>query len=180
MSRHGAPNLWFLHLAMPIFASLLIWALSGWQRAEVSRRAFRLTIPLFVFLWAVLLRVEGLAAFSYIGGPIRSVLLVALSCYTLVSNARHSWTPVWRADWFWVSTGLLLSFGARVVLTPISQALLASSPAEILRMYTVFDAIDVVATLLVSWGILCAKRESVSGGSSSPRSRSPAYSLPPS
>jgi hypothetical protein len=179
LSRHGAPNLWFLHLAMPVFPSLLIWALSLWQRSDVSRLAFRLTIPLFVVTWAILLlHVERLPDYSFVGGPIRSVLLVTLACYTLVTNARQSLNPVWRADWFWISSGLLLSFSARVVLTPISASLVNSAPAELIRMDVIFNAIDVIATLLVSWGVFCAKRESASGGFSSPHSRSRVFSRP--
>ena len=172
LSRHGAPNLWFLHLAMPVFPALLIWSLSLWQRSEVSRLAFRVTIPLFVITWAALLLwVEPLGAFSFVGGPIRSVLLVTLTCYTLVTNARQSMSPVWRADWFWITTGILLSFSSRVIRTPLSASLVDSARAELIRMDVIFNAIDVIATLLVSWGVYCAKRESASGGFSSLPSR---------
>ncbi len=164
---HRGNNLWVSHLGLPISASLLLWAFSLWQERDVARLTFRLAIPLFIVVWiGLLVFAENLQAFSRYGSPLRAILLVYVAAYTLVTRSVGAVEPVWREDWFWVAAGTLVSYGTSAIVTPLANLLLATSPGQLRRMYDVFNGVDVIANLLVTWGMLCARPRPISGGSS--------------
>ncbi|HSC31677.1 MAG TPA: hypothetical protein VLD17_08125 [Gemmatimonadaceae bacterium] len=162
----GHNNLWVSHIALPVTTGLLMWAFSLWQEDGVARMAFRLTIPLYVLVCLVLLlRVERLDHFSTYASPVGCLLLISMTAYTLVTGSLRSTEPVWRQDWFWVGSGLLLYFGGEVVLMPLSNILFAAH-LQLHFLYQVFGAVGIVSTLLVTWGMLCARPRPIYGGSS--------------
>jgi hypothetical protein len=159
------PNLWINHFTLPITTSILLWAFSLWQEGEVARMAFRIAIPLYVIVWLILsLTVERLDRFSNYASPISDLLLVCVAAYTLVTASLRSTEPVWRQEWLWIGSGILLYFGAEVVLMPLSNMLVASR-REMLFLYRSLAVIGIVEALLITGGMLCAGAHPNSGGS---------------
>lgn len=168
-SRH-VHNTWLNNLLMPVYTALFLWAFSLWQTGAVSRLAMRLAIPLFVVVWLVsTVLLSGVTRFPRVAGPIQSMLLVCVAAYTLVTAAMRATDPVWRHDWFWISAGVLLTYGTSTLLEPITGHLAYTHPATAKSVISIWNVIDGVASLLITGGILCARRHPISGGSSWPR-----------
>jgi hypothetical protein len=171
MKTHQLRNLWVRNLTMPLFTALVLWALSLWQVGAVSRLTLRLAIPLFVAVWVgilVLLR-PGLNQYNPHADVLQAVLLVCVSAYTLVSGALRAEEPVWRQPWFWVTAGLLLTYGGSAALAPVSVLLEHTSREQHLRVYAIFSSVDIVAHLLMTGGMLSAWPRPISQESFSPR-----------
>ena len=161
----GHNNLWVSRIALPVTTGLLLWAFSLWQEDGVTRTAFRLAIPLYVLVsLALLLWVERLDHFSTYASPVGCLLLIGVAAYTLVTASLRSREPVWRQEWLWIGSGFLLYYGGEVVLMPLSNILYAAHP-QLHFVYQIFGAVGMVSTLLVTWGILCARPHLVSRGS---------------
>lgn len=168
-SRH-VHTTWLNNLLMPVYTALLLWAFALWQTGAVSRLAIRLAIPLFVIVWLVsTVLIQGVTHFSRVAGPIQSMLLVCVAAYTLVTAGMRATDPVWRHDWFWISAGVLLTYGTSTLLQPITAHLAYTQPATAKSVISLWDVIDGVASLLIMGGILCARLHPISGGSSWPR-----------
>jgi len=168
-SRH-MHNVWLNNVLMPVYTGLYLWAFSLWQGGPVSRLAMRIAIPLFILVWFILTAfVDGITHFSRFAGPIQSLLMVSVAAYTLISVSARSADAVWRHDWFWISAGVLLTFGTSTVFQPIVGRLATAHPATAMSVIGTWDVIDGVASLLIMGGILCARWHPISGGSSWPR-----------
>lgn len=161
----GRNNLWVSHIALPVTTGLLMWAFSLWQEDGMARMAFRIAIPLYVLVCLVLLlRVERLDHFSTYASPVGCLLLIGMASYTLVTASFRSREPVWSQEWLWIGSGFLLYYAGEVVLMPLSNILFAAH-AQLHFVYQVFGAVGIVSTLLVTWGMLCARPHSISVGS---------------
>jgi hypothetical protein len=168
-SRH-VHNTWLNNVLMPVYTGLFLWAFSFWQIGAVSRLAMRLAIPLFVLVWFVLtVLMDGVTGFPRFSGPIQSLLLVCVAAYTLITASMRATDPVWKHDWFWISAGVLLTFGTSTLLQPITGHLAYTHPATAKSVISIWNVIDGTASLLIMGGILCARRHPTSGGSSWPR-----------
>jgi hypothetical protein len=180
LASQNRNNLWVTHLMQPVSTGVLLWAFSHWQKGDVARMAFRLAIPLYTIAWLGLqLFVERADRFSKYASPLSAMLIVCVCAYTLVSSSLRAEEPVWRMDWLWVSVGVLIEFGANVVLMPLSNLLLAS-PKELLFLYQLYGGVGVVANVIITGGVLCARPHPSSGGSSWPRPSWRPFSPPPS
>lgn len=168
-SRH-VHNIWLNNVLMPVYTALYLWAFSLWQTGAVSRLAMRLAIALFFVVWlASTVLMGGITRFPRVAGPIQSMLLVCVAAYTLVTAAMRATDPVWRHDWFWISAGVLLTFGTSTLLDPITGQLAYTHPATAKSVIAIWNVIDGVSSLLITGGFLCARRHPSSGGSSWPR-----------
>ena len=177
LHRH---NLWVNHVMLPFTTGLLLWAFSLWQESDVPRMAFRIAIPLYGLVWLVLqVAVERFDRYSTYASPISCLLLVCVAAYTIVSLALRSTEPVWRQEWLWIASGYMLYFGSEVVLMPLGNLLFAAGP-DLSRIYRIFTVCGLVATLLITGGMLCARPLLSSGGSSWPRRSWRPFSSPPS
>lgn len=161
----GNNNLWLRAASAPIQNAIMLWTLSLWQRQPVSRLAFRIAIPIFLFtLLALVPTVKETGTFDTVTGPFQALLLLAGALYTLVSNAAHDPGGVTRHDWFWVTLGASLYFGLRVALPPFATMLVASHPELVRLAYLLQAWSDIAAFLLIARGIWCPLPQARSGG----------------
>lgn len=169
-SRHQT-NLWLIHIFAPFEASILLYALSRWQTRELAQLTVVLCIPAFLLLWGALtLTAESLAQFPQYVKTVESILLVAVSAYTLVSRSRSLVQPLAEQDWFWVCVGLIIYFSMLAVLNPVANLLLERD--EMVLLMAVFEvnaALMILHNILFAWAIRCQQQQMNSGGSLSPR-----------
>src|SRR3712207_454400 len=72
----GNNNLWIRIVTIPIQNAIMLWTLSLWQRHTVSRLAFRIAIPLFLFaLLALLPALRDQRTFDTVSRPFQALLL---------------------------------------------------------------------------------------------------------
>lgn len=173
-------NLWLVHLGVPVQTGLLLAAFSHWQREEVERLTLRIALLGFLLIWAGLFLVEEPDSFTQFSGPLRSVLLVTVSAWTLIRRSQETTAPVARADWFWISTALLLYFATSALINPVSRVLMESAPHLVQQAFLTKATFNICLYLLVARGILCRMPLESSGGFWSPRPSSRSSSPPPS
>jgi hypothetical protein len=149
-------NHWIVHLGNPVTTVLLLLAYVWWVEGPIRQRALRIAAGAYVVVWAGLfLTVENAGTFSQYTGPLQALILMLVCAYALVYAAGSGPAPVWRRDVFWISIGLLLDFGTGLLLYPVSGVLAPEHPSLVLHALAAKDAINIVAYLLVTTGMLC-------------------------
>ncbi len=155
-ARHGASNLWLAYIIVPIGGVLALWALSFWQQREVAQLTFRIATVPFVLVWIVLtVGFESTSRFSLAAGPTAKLLSLGAAVYTLLTRSLRGRADLLRTDWFWVSAGMALYFGAASSLGPLSALLVDSDVPLLVRVYEVKAVIDILAFLLIARGVTC-------------------------
>ena len=169
LARHN--NHWTTYAFVPLQGAAILWALSLWQTRQMARLTIRATIPGFLAAWLLLvLLVEDTSNFSSIAEPVYSLLSLSAALYTLVSRSADATESLLGEDWFWICAGLSLHFGALVFLTPLGAALVRTNPDMILRALYVRAMVNVLAFVLITYGLLCPRPLQRSGRSFSPAS----------
>lgn len=177
LAEHRVNNLWLLHAGIPVQTALVLGAYSYWQVGELERLTLRFAIVGFLLVWMVLfVWFEEPRAFSRFSKPLQAVLLVSVSAWTLVRRAHESLEPLVRADWFWVTSGLLGYFAVGAVLSPVSHLLMQSAPDLVVKAFLGKAAFSILVYLAIARGILCRMPLETSGGFSSPLPSSPSSS----
>lgn len=171
LSEQNRPSLWLIHVFGPFEATILLYAMSQWQLRELPRLTIVMCIPAFLLLWGGLtLTTESLEKFPQYVKTVESILLVAVSAYTLVSRSRSLVEPLAQQDWFWVCVGVMIYFSMLAVLNPVANLLLElDSMVLLMAVFEVNAALIIVHNLLFAWAIRCQQQRVNSGGSLSPR-----------
>jgi hypothetical protein len=161
----GTSNLWLNYILVPLYNTIMLWALSLWQEDPVSRLAFRVAIPLDLLALAALIpAAKSASMFNQFTWPFQALVLLAGSLYTLVTRAIREPERVTSRDWFWVTLGTSLFFGFRVALLPFIELTLSSNQDLARFAYTVSAWADIVAYILIARGMVCPLPQARSGG----------------
>lgn len=164
ISRLSGNNLWYFTYAEPVEDVLLLWALSHWQVKQLARIAIRVSIPLVVVAYVLLIFATGeQSTYKTISHPFRALVFLLWTAYTLLSNLEHRPEGVWGRDWLWTSLGVMLYFGLFAAIDPIVAAM---DPADVGAMLFVYNARaigDVIAFVLIWRGMRCPLPISSSG-----------------
>lgn len=156
LGSRGVHNMFLSNLVAPASVTVVLWALSRWQTGDLSRLTMRLAIVPFLLLWTVLtLAVEDSSTFSRAADPMASIVGLGAAAFTLLARSLASQGDLPRRDWFWVTGGMALYFGASSALGPLSALLIASAPQLLVRAYELKAGLDIVAFLLIARGVVC-------------------------
>lgn len=159
-------NHWLNYLATPIAGALVLWGLSHWQKSSLAMLAMRLAVPLLGITWvAIVIRFENTKTFSLLAEPFAGLLILAAAIYTLTSRAFAETGNLFQQDWFWIAIGMAVYSGVAVALPPTSHWLLERHPELVIKAYEVRAAIEILALLLISRGMLCPTPAMPFGGS---------------
>jgi hypothetical protein len=169
LGRHHQHNAWVGEMTLPVLATALLWSFYRWQIGAVARQTVRVLIPLYLVATLILtLTVESLdSPFSLATNTITSVLILALSLYTLLTRTLAERGRLTRLDWFWICCGLALFYGSDVALEPFARAVMATRVDLVIAAMQFTSLIEVVAMLAITRGMLCPNQPLDSGGSSS-------------
>lgn len=161
----GTSNLWLNYILVPLYNTMMLWALSLWQEDPVSRLAFRVAIPLDLLTLAALIpAAKSASVFNQFTWPFQALVLLAGSLYTLVTRASREPERVTSRDWFWVTLGTSLFFGFRVALLPFIELTLSSNQDLARFAYIVSAWVDILAYILIARGMVCPLPQARSGG----------------
>jgi hypothetical protein len=162
-------NHWVLFVSNPLRVAAILMALSYWHSDAIPRLVLRYAIIPFVIIWCLLVfEVESFDQYSLVTAPFRSLLLLTASLGTLLLLVRHEEGNLFRNDWFWICTGLSLSYGTDVALDPLSRLLVGTHLGMLTSAWQLKMLIDIVVSLIIARGMLCPIPPRNSGGPSSP------------
>lgn len=171
LATRGINNMWVGYAFQPLIGAAALWALAHWQPTHTSRSALRYAVPLFVAVNVVLiLAIEDRRTFSLVAGPFHYMVLLLAALWTFLRLNLASEEEVWRQDWFWITGGLMLFAAASTAIGPLAWYFLEPRVELLHAMFNVRAAAHVAALAAITWGILWQKRQTFSGGSSSPLS----------
>ena len=116
LAFHKMHNLWLLNVFSQVEYGVWIYVFSCWQKKETSKKVFRFSLPLFPFIW-IGFKVSGVSIgeLYYYFSTIESVILVAVSVYTLYSL---------NSDPFWFCLCMMSLYMPNVPYAPEQQAML--------------------------------------------------------
>jgi hypothetical protein len=156
LGERGARNLWLYYILTPVSSAVVLIALSYWQSGPLWRLTFRLAILPLVLVWGVLTAaVEDTSAFSRAAAPTAKLITLGAAAFTLVAGSLRARGDLLRTDWFWVSAGMALFFGASSALAPLSALLVGTDPQLLNWAYEVKALLDILAFLLIARGVTC-------------------------
>jgi len=171
LASHHRNNHWVSYVSDPIFGGITLWILSRWQVSSVARLTLQLLIPLYLAtMLGLSLAVEQVDTYSLVTNAVTSLLLLALSLYTLLTCSLAERGRLTRFDWFWICSGMALFHGSDVAFEPFSRAMLASRVDLVFAAIELTSFIEIFAFLAIARGMLCPNPPLSSGGSSLPRS----------
>ena len=156
LGYHGTSNIVLFNLATPAGPALVLWALAYWQAGDLSKLTFRLAIVPFLLVWGVLtFAFESTSSFSSVAGPLTKLVGLGAATFTLLAGSRRVEGMLHCRDWFWISGGMALYFGAAAALSPLSALLVGETPQLVVRAYEVKSVLDVFAFLAIARGVTC-------------------------
>jgi hypothetical protein len=156
LGRAGSSNVIVLNFVLPLSGALVLLALSYWQVTELSRLTFRMAIMPFLLVWTVLtVAFNETSRFSGVAGPMANLVGLGAAAFTLLAKSRRASSPLQHCDWFWVSGGMALFFGAASALGPLSALLATEAPEMLVRAYELKSILDAFAFLAVARGVTC-------------------------
>jgi hypothetical protein len=156
LGSRGVHNIFLFNLVAPASVAVVLWALSRWQTGDLSRLTMRLAIVPFLLLWTVLtLAVDDSSTFSRAANPMANIVGLGAAAFTLLARSFALQGDLPRRDWFWVTGGMALYFGASSALGPLSALLIATAPQLLGPAYELKAGLDIVAFLLIARGVVC-------------------------
>lgn len=163
-------NLVLAQVSLPVEATLVLAALAEWQTHPIARATVRITIPLYWVVWTFAFFVfEGVGSYSTISGPLLGLLVLASALSAFVAQVQRDREPLLSATWGWTLPGLAMFFAINATATILMAEALAERDLALMVRATVLRAwIYLLATLVITWGILWPTRHQYSGRSSSP------------
>jgi hypothetical protein len=167
VTKFRGNNVLVLYLYIPPTLALILWVLSLWQEQRLWRTVYRIATALGLTLLPLLLlapRPGGLI--DDLGIPTLRLIGLAVALHLLVSRSARAVEPVAEKDWFWISLGVAIYFAGSVALQPFVAYARKSQPELLLPGYLIKAAVDIVAFLLITVGMLCTTPPTRHGGSS--------------
>jgi len=152
----GHSNLWLSYITLPGSCVLALAAFSLWQTRELLRQVIRAAIPVSLLAGiALVLLVEDTGSFSAIAAPMFALVGLGASLLTLVTRASDEPESLLRQDWFWITTGMALYFGALAALMPMARLLIGAHAELVNRAWQLWGASAIVANGAIAVGMLC-------------------------
>jgi hypothetical protein len=155
--RYGS-NAFTSQITLPLEVGLTLRILAPWQSTPAWRAWYDRA------LWAILLVVAALLiltdpeeTFDIWVSPLLSLLALAALVHTLVSRALRSDRALPDQDWFWVCLGMSLFWAVAVPAPPFLTAFLAAQWAGVVATLIGRGYLNIVAFLLISWGVVCPR-----------------------
>ena len=155
-AAHSIRNLWLYYWLAPIDGTILLWALSGWQRSDLARLTMRIAILPFVGTLVLLsILVEDTSFFSRVAEPLAGLVGLFAATFTLVACARRASGDLLRQDWFWVCAGVALYQATLSMIGPFSALLVGTDPAKVKLALQFDQALSILCFLAIARGMTC-------------------------
>ena len=159
-------NLWMAYFTRPVEVGLLLWILVPWQPTEMLKLGYTLAIPIMVTLVASLLMLTDPArTFHQWIAPFLGLMALVGSLHTLLHRSLVSRSPLPQQDWFWICLGFTLFWTGYTTIPVFASQFVNTHVDWVLTAYMVRSYADILAFMLMSWGILLSRRRAWAPGS---------------
>lgn len=140
-------NLWIGHAMIAIQTPLLLMAFADWADSAALRRGIRMAALLSVAGWIILtLAIETPGRFARVTAPLQAALFCIAASIVLIRRGLSTELSPSRADWFWISIGVLMLYGATAVYQPLLD-LFTTRGITAIPAWTVLKALTVLTVL---------------------------------
>jgi hypothetical protein len=164
-------NLWIGHAMIAIQTPVLLMAFADWADSAAFRRGIRLTALLSVVGWIVLtVAIEEPGRFARVTAPLQAALFCFAASIVLIRRGLSAELSPDRADWFWISLGVLILYSVTAVYQPLLD-LFTTRGVTAIPIWTVLKALTVLTVLA---NVLFARGLSLSAPSAARLSPTPA------
>ena len=157
LALNGVNNHWVSYLLTPLFGAAILVTLSYWHQSRSSRYSIRIAAAVLVGIAGILtLTLEDLTTFSNYASPLRSLLILGVSAWTLLDNWRssHRVSTWWREECFWVVIGFALYSAVSASISPLSALLTKYDVSMMFLLFQVKSVLMAISFILISVGIL--------------------------
>lgn len=149
-------NRWTSQWFLPVQFILLVLVYN--YSKDHDRTLFRLVGPLGLFALCYAFTLVHFYPiprwFAYVK-PTTALIIVILSCKSLIELIKHSSEPIGKEPMFWVSSANLLYFAGTAILYGLSKEIFSSS-LEVMRIaWSTQSVVNVASNILYIRGFLC-------------------------
>ncbi|HTK83009.1 MAG TPA: hypothetical protein VL633_12000 [Bacteroidota bacterium] len=142
-------NLWLMNLGFLVYAGIILWTFSMWQKNHAVKRIFRGAIAFFCLVWgAEFLISQNLFSYTVITKPTLDILFIAAACITIFQANNETDVPVVDQPKFWIGSGILLYYGGILTINLLSKELLGQSQDTLRAVLYIQPALNLAAHLL--------------------------------
>ena len=164
-TANSNPNLWLRAITHPLMQATMMWTLAQWQLRRVWRQVLLATAVVLPVVWLAIAWEEGIRSFGPNSGTLETIVLLAASLFTLVTRSAFATDRLVREDWFWASLGLSIYYATSAALWSFAQFAYPEHPDLIRLAWRTKATVDILAFLIISYGVLCPVPRQVSGSS---------------
>jgi hypothetical protein len=164
-TANSNPNLWLRAITHPLMQGMMLWTLAHWQLRSSWRRVLLVSAVVLPVVWLAIAWDEGLGTFGPTSGSLETILLLAASLFTLVTRSAFATDRLVREDWFWTSLGLSIYYATTAALWSFAQYAYPEHPELIRLAWRTKATVDILAFLIITYGVLCPVPRQASGSS---------------
>jgi hypothetical protein len=140
-------NLWIGHASIAVQTPLLLFAFSEWGDSTSIRRGIRIAAVVSLVGWVLLtIAVETPNRYARVTGPLQAAVFCLAASIVLIRRGLSSELPPSRADWFWVSLGILVLYSVTAVYQPLLD-LFTTKGITAIPAWTVLKSMTVLTVL---------------------------------
>ncbi|MEO8451278.1 MAG: hypothetical protein ABI647_15900 [Gemmatimonadota bacterium] len=166
LARHHIPNLIVNELSLPLSATLLLLGLRNLLTDRRERVLLGGFLVCFLIGWVIGI-VQGSPGrtFDRVADPVHGLLIISAAALVLLRRVARQRGSVLGQPWFWVCTGLMLNYGSRAILFPLSELYRDSRPDLLVLFFSLSAAKDILGNFLIGRALWLPAASRPSGGS---------------
>lgn len=152
-------NLWVANTSPMIYAVIILWMFSLWQRSRWLTKVLRACIVAYALVWFTeVVVLDGWQEFTVVTLPLQGYIFLTVSCLTIYQLNKDVEQPLLDLPQFWISAGFILFYGGMILITLVSNRLLQISEETLRQALLIQPTLSLIAHLLFTGGLRCQTR----------------------
>lgn len=136
--------------------------LSHWQQRKTTKRVFQASAAAFAVVWlGAKVFLEDWRMFDNFTAPLSSMMLISLSCYTLVQVVKENMLVLFGDVRFWVVVAILLIHSTQLMLYAPGNLLLQFPYEQSLNLWKIHWIAGILANIALMRAFLCNQTRSI-------------------
>lgn len=161
LKHNNVHNLWVANIGTIIDYSFFAYVYSKWELSATAKKLIFGSIPLFAVACITLMLYRGnFSEYETYTRPLASLVLLLLATVTLFRLSNNEHGSMVKDARFWISMGIVLSFGTTLILFSLSSVIL-ELPMQVGRqLFYIHVIVTVLSQLIFAKSFLCQPLES--------------------
>ena len=153
-------NQFTTYVVLPAEVALTLWVLSSWEKSPGrSRLATVVAVLMALAVGGALLLTNPAETFDRWVAPALALIALMAALAMLLRLVLTSQQLLTGQDWFWITLGMALFWVLSVPLPPFADAILPTNERWVHIAYYSRACIVILSFLLMTWGVLCQRRQ---------------------